>query len=211
MSQIPFIAAQTASATGNLVTQNYQYVVITAPDLTAASDPPTILQTETATTGGTLLDATTYGYKITIVTPAGETTASAEATQLTGSGGDLNVIVISFAVPAPGTSVNIYGRTSGGPWGLIGNTTTGNFTDDGSVTPGAAPPGGNTTTESVTVNIWVPDGQTPPTALDVNGNAASFATPGDMQVFFGGPTYQITKSGTVVATGVYVDFGGRVT
>lgn len=210
MSQIPFIAAQTATSTGILDTSGYQFVTITAPNLAAQTAAPTISSTSTATTGGVLIHSTTYGYKITILTPAGETTPSAESTRATGAGTDTNTVTINFAAPAAGTSVNIYGRTSGGPWGLIGNTTGTSFVDDGSVTPGAAPPGGNTTTESVTVKINMPDGQTNPTARDVNGNAASYASPGGSQVFFGGPSYVITKTGTIATAGVYVDFGGRV-
>lgn len=211
MAQIPFIKAQQAAASDTLVTQNYQIVTITAPNLAAQTAAPTISSTSTDTTGGVLVHSTTYGYKITRVTPAGETTPSAESTQATGAGTDTNTVTVNFAAFADGTT-NIYGRTSGGPWGLIGtvaaNVTT--FVDTGSVTPGAAPPGANTTAESVTVKLWVPDGQTPPTALDVNGNAATFATPGASRVFFGGPAYVIAKSGTIAVTGVYVDFGGRV-
>lgn len=202
----------TAAGSDLIVSQNYQFVTITCPNLAAQTAAPTISSTSTATTGGTLAGSTTFGYKITRSTPAGETTPSAESTRATGAGTNTNTITINFTGAAAGTSTKIYGRTSGGPWGLIGTVAAGvtSFIDDGSVSPGAAPPGANTTTESVTVKIQVPDGQTAPTALDVNGNAASFASPGASQTFFGGPGYLITKTGTIAATGVYVDFGGRV-
>jgi hypothetical protein len=212
MSQIPFLVAQTTTANGILVTGNYQFVTISCPNLATQSSAPTISSTSTATTGGTLTHSTTYGYKITTLTPAGETTPSAESTRATGAGTDTNTVTVNFTAAVAGTSTNIYGRTSGGPWGLIGNAAAGiaTFVDDGSVTPGAAPPAANTTQESVTVTINMPDGQTAPQALNVNGTALTFTASGAAQVFFGGPNYVITKTGTITATGVYVDFGGRV-
>jgi len=210
MSQIPFLTG-TAAATGILDTQNYQFVTITCPNLSAQTAAPSISSTSTDDTGGVLAALTTYGYKITRVTPAGETTPSAEATQLTGVTAT-NTVTINFTAAATGTTTNIYGRTSGGPWGLIGTVAAGitSFVDDGSVTPGAAPPGANTTAESVTVKLNVPDGQTAPSVLDVNGNAATFANPSATHVLFGGPSYVITTTGTISGAGVYVDFGGRV-
>lgn len=98
--------------------------------------------------GGTLATLT-YGYKVTTLTAAGETAASAEATvAVTGPTGSVTVTVgrVRGAI-----GYKIYGRTSGGAWGLIGQLTFGlKFVDDGSVTPGAAAPGadssGNTAT-----------------------------------------------------------------
>jgi len=195
-----------------LDTQNYQFVTITTPGLAAQTAAPTISSTATATTGGTLLHSTTYGYKITRRTPAGSTTPSAESTQATGAGTDTNTVTINFTGAATSTFTDIYGRTSGGPWGLIGTVAAGvtSFIDDGSVTPGAAPPAANTTTESVTVKLNVPDSQTAPAVLDVNGNAATFASPSATHVLFGGPSYIVTTTGTISGAGVYVDFGGRV-
>jgi hypothetical protein len=210
VSQIPFLAAQTTTANGILVTGNYQFVTVTAPNLSGETSAPTISSTATATTGGTLTHSTTYGYKTTILTPAGETTPSAESTQATGAGTDTNTVTINFAGAAAGTSTNVYGRASGGPWGLIGNAAAGvtSFVDDGSVTPGAAPPSSNTTAESMSIKINMPDGQTAPVARDVNGNTTNAAA---TCVLFGGVNYVITKTGTITATGVYVDFGARVT
>lgn len=210
MAQTAFLSGAGPSS-GILPTQNYQFVTITCPGLAAQTAAPTISSTSSATTGGTLAALTTYGYKITRSTPAGETTPSAESTQITGITAT-NTVTINFTGAAAGTSTKIYGRTSGGPWGLIGTVAAGvtSFVDDGSVTPGAAPPSSNTTAESVTVKIQVPDGQTPPVARDVNGNAASFSNPSGTQTFFGGPCYLIATTGTVSGAGVYVDFGGRV-
>jgi hypothetical protein len=212
MSQIEFLSGA-GPASGILVTQNYQNVTITCPGLAAQTAAPTISSTATATSGGILIDLTTYGYKITRVTPAGQTTPSAESVQITGVGTNTNTVTINFAAAAAGTSTNIFGRTSGGPWGLIGNVAAGvtSFVDTGTVTPGAAPPAANTTAESVTVKLQVPDGQTAPAVLDVNGNAATFASPSATHVLFGGPGYLITTTGTISGAGVYVDFGGRVT
>jgi hypothetical protein len=212
VQQIPAIASQTAAGSFLLDTSNYQFVTITCPALAAATSAPTISSTSTATTGGTLLHSTTYGYKITTVTPAGETTPSAESTRATGAGTDTNTVTVNFTAAGTGKQTRVYGRTSGGPWGLLatlGPAVT-SFVDDGSVTPGAAPPAGNTTAESATVKLYVPDGQTAPLARDVNGNTMSVTTTALSQTFFGGPTYQIDKSGTVTATGIYADFGGRV-
>jgi len=210
MAQLTFLSGA-GPASGILDTQNYQFVTITTPNLAAQTSAPTISSTSTATTGGNLTALTTYGYKITRATPAGETTPSAESTQLTGITAT-NTVTINFTAAATGTTTNIYGRTSGGPWGLIGTVAAGitSFVDDGSVTPGAAPPGANTTAESVTVKLNVPDGQTAPSVLDVNGNAATFANPSATHVLFGGPSYVITTTGTISGAGVYVDFGGRV-
>lgn len=211
MSDLPFLSGAGPSS-GILPTQNYQFVTITCPGLAAQTSAPTISSTGTATTGGTLAGSTTFGYKIVTRTPAGSTTPSAQSTQATGAGTNTNTVTINFSAAGTGKFTDIYGRTSGGPWGLIGsvNGAATSFVDDGSVTPGAAPPAANTTAESVTVQIQVPDGQTAPTARDVNGNAASFSNPSGSQTFFGGPNYLITTTGTVSGAGVYVDFGGRV-
>lgn len=211
MAQTAFLSGA-GPASGILPTQNYQFVTITCPGLAAQTSAPTISSTSTSTVGGSLTHSVTYGYKIVTRTPAGSTTPSAESTRATGAGTDTNTITINFTAAGTGKFTDIYGRTSGGPWGLIGtvNGAATSFVDDGSVTPGAAPPSSNTTTESVTVKIQVPDGQTPPVARDVNGNAASFSNPSGTQTFFGGPCYLIATTGTVSGAGVYVDFGGRV-
>lgn len=195
-----------------LPTSNYQFVTITAPNLAAQTAAPTISSSSTANTGGTLAQSTTFGYKLTIATPAGETTPSAEKTQATAAGTATNTVTLNFAAIPAGCTGKIYGRTSGGPWGLIGTAAAAatSFVDTGAATPGAAPPAGNTTTESVTVTVYMPDGQTAVTALDVNGNAASFVSPGKTQTFFGGPVYSVTTTGTISGAGVYADFGGRV-
>ena len=206
MSQLPFLHG-TAAGSQTLDTDDYQYVTITVSGLAAQTATPTITSVVSNSTGGTLPATTNFGYRITIHTPAGETTLSAEVTTVTGLV-STNSNTINFAAPAAGTEVYIYGRTAGGPWGFLGSSTTTSFVDDGSVTPGSTVPAANTTAESVTVRIAVPDGQTPPTALDVNGNAAAFTSDGS-QVFFGGPAYLITKTGTINA-GIFVDFGGRV-
>src|SRR5690242_2291672 len=106
MSQIPFLSG-TAAATDTLVTSSYQFVTITAPNLAAQTAATTISSTSTATTGGTLIHSTTYGYKITRVTPAGETTPSAESTRATGAGTDTNTVTVNFSAAPAGTSTNV--------------------------------------------------------------------------------------------------------
>lgn len=105
---------------------------------------PAAPSSSTLGSGGTLLDSTTYGYKITAVVDGTETRPSAEKTQLTGAaqGNDNTVTLDWTATPVAGaTSYRVYGRTSGGPWGLLATVTGTTYTDTGAAVPGAAAPG----------------------------------------------------------------------
>ena len=59
------------------------------------------------------------------------------------------------------------------------------------------------TTETVTVNVVLPDGVAVVSPLDVNGTAGLTAT-NPIRVFFGGPDITVTKSATAGACGVYL-------
>ncbi len=96
--------------------------------------------------GGTIV-AGTYKYQVTAVNTNGETTALAGVSITTGATGSIKG---TFTKVADDATYNVYGRVSGSV-GLIGTVgpfdgdEPGTFTDDGSVSPGAAPPSSNTT------------------------------------------------------------------
>lgn len=97
----------------------------------AAPATPTAAQ---ATTGGSMSDGA-KGYKITYYNSRGETAASAERTISVNGGGSTQKVTLTIAAkPGWADGTNVYGRASGGPWGLIGNTATTSFIDDGTVT-----------------------------------------------------------------------------
>lgn len=99
--------------------------------------------------GGTLVGAggggTTYGYKVTSIDEAGETTPTAEDTQLIGAGVANGSVTLTWDPVATATGYRVYGRTNTGPWGLLATVTAETYIDTGAVAPGAAPPGANTT------------------------------------------------------------------
>lgn len=66
------------------------------------------------------------------------------------------------------------------------------------------------TTETCSVSVSVPDGQTAVAAKDVNGTSTGLTASVLSRTFFGGPTYKLVLSATAGNCGVYVDFGGRV-
>lgn len=108
----------------------------------SAGPAPATPTSTTNTTGGSLAATTTYGYKITAIVNYAETQASAQRTQLTGATATNTVTIDWAASPVPGASAyRIYGRTQGGPWGLLaevaGSATS--YTDTGAATPGASP------------------------------------------------------------------------
>lgn len=99
----------------------------------------------TATTGGTLADAT-YSYRVTAVINGFETLPSVAKTQATSGGGTSTVTVnwttIAASAPYSGaTSFKVYGRTGGAQLLMATvNMPTTTFTDNGSVTPSGALP-----------------------------------------------------------------------
>lgn len=104
------------------------------------------VSTTTATTGGSLT-AATYGYKVTALSQWGEGLPSAQDTQVVPAGTSTNTVTVSWPAVAGAHRYRVYGRTSGGPWGLLATVTvpTLSWTDTGSVTPGAVPPSTDTT------------------------------------------------------------------
>lgn len=114
---------------------------------------PTGLATAPATTGGTLATGT-YGYRVSAVTAAGETTAATEVTAaVTGPTGS---VTVSWNEVPGALAYNVYGRTVAGelkmlPAAAAGTTTAYtvpagvlSFVDTGSITPAGALPASNT-------------------------------------------------------------------
>ena len=105
--------------------------------------------------GGSLTLLGTYGYKVTAANQYGETSASSEAT-VTLSGSDASAS-LSCTADSGAVWYRWYGRISGGPWQLIGQTTDPAFVDDGSVTPNGALPLSNTTAGPGLVGVSAPE------------------------------------------------------
>lgn len=109
----------------------------------------------TATTGGTLADAT-YSYRVSAVIGGFETAASPAKTQVTTGGGASTVTVnwttIAASAPYSGaTAFKVYGRTGGSELLMATvNMPTTTFTDTGSVSPSGALP---TVTGSVKLKL----------------------------------------------------------
>lgn len=103
------------------------------------------LSSSTATSGGTLV-AATYGYKVSALGLYGEGLPSAEKTQVVPAGTSTNTVTLTWAAVAGATGYRVYGRTSGGPWGLLATVDefTLTWTDTGAGTPGAAAPTSST-------------------------------------------------------------------
>lgn len=120
------------SGTNTIVVTNLGGALTTAPVMTAVNNAT-----------GTL-PAATYYYVATTVTSNGETTPGNAMSRVTSANQGNNTV---FAIGQGGLTVRIYRSTTGaaGSYQLIGSTT-GNsngvwgFTDNGSATPGAAPP-----------------------------------------------------------------------
>jgi len=99
-------------------------------------------------TGGSLAFNTHYYYKITAYNAVGETTASAETNQVTANdAANTHKMTLTWSQVPGATGYKIYGRSTGAELfiaGVVGETTL-TYTDDGSITPAGALPGGNTT------------------------------------------------------------------
>jgi lysophospholipase L1-like esterase len=118
------------------------------PQGTAALPVPTAPTATVVATGGTLM-AATYRYKVTGVNAGGtETTASAVGSVVISSG-TTNSVTVDIPYLEGTNAYKVYKETSdgSGTYGLVGTLPgTGppkRFTDTGSVSPGAAPPGSN--------------------------------------------------------------------
>lgn len=129
--------------------------VLTPPTGTLVAAPGT-LTPSTSTTGGTL-PAATYYYKLTALNVAGETTASAEASQVTT--GATSTVTFTYSAVSGATGYKVYRATSPGAevyLTTIGAVTT--FTDTGAITPGTAAPPASNTTGGYSRSGWVFNG-----------------------------------------------------
>lgn len=109
----------------------------------------------TATTGGTLLDLTTYYYRVAAVNAQGGTSlASTETSLETGnSTANTNTLTVKWAAVTGATSYKVYGRTTGGELFMATVTApTLQFVDTGSITPSGALP--TSATSNVTFNLY---------------------------------------------------------
>jgi hypothetical protein len=97
------------------------------PMLTAPATP----SSSTATTGGTLA-AATYSYRVTALTPYGESLPSVAKTQATT--GSTSTVTVTWSAVTNATGYRIYGRVAGVEK-LLGSTTALTFTDTGAVPP----------------------------------------------------------------------------
>lgn len=108
-----------------------------------AGAAPTAPTPTTSTSGGTLAATTTFGYKLTAIVGGVETQSSTQVTQLTGAGATNTVTLTWTGTPVTGaTAYRVYGRTQGGPWGLLTEVTSATtvYVDTGAATPGVAAP-----------------------------------------------------------------------
>jgi len=109
----------------------------------------------TATTGGTLLDLTTYYYRVAAINSAGGSSlASTETSLETGnSTANTNTLTVKWAAVAGATSYKIYGRSTGAELYMATvSAPTLQWVDTGSVTPSGALPAA--ATASVVLNLY---------------------------------------------------------
>jgi hypothetical protein len=101
----------------------------------AAPTAPTVA---VVSTGGTLA-AATYAYKVTAISAIGETLPSTASSTIVATG-TTNVMNVSWAAVPGARGYKIYGRVTGGGFGLIATlgASTLTFSDTGTVTPVAA-------------------------------------------------------------------------
>lgn len=106
---------------------------------------PVISSTSTATTGGSLANATTYSYRVSAINANGETLPSTALTRLTGASGAAHTITINWSAITGATGYKIYGRVGGAEQliATVGAVTT--YVDTGASTPSGAVPTSNTT------------------------------------------------------------------
>lgn len=153
-AQTAFMFAQSDGA-GTAAVPTAPGNVLTPPTGTACAAPGT-LTPSTSTVGGTLA-AATYYYKLTALNVAGETTASAEANQVTT--GATSTVTLTWSAVSGATGYKLYRATSTGAevyLTTLGAVTT--FTDTGAITPGTAAPPTSNTTGGYSRSGWVFNG-----------------------------------------------------
>jgi hypothetical protein len=159
----------------------------------AAPSAPTL---STATTGGSLAAATTYGVKITLVNLTGETLPSTEATKLTGAGATNSITVPTPTVGAGSTvqCYNVYSATPVGS-GWKRNNTTGcvplgtNYVIQ-TVGAGVVPPTAGTASEGMTEI----EGQGDSTIISEDSTNSPFMIFGTSNVYIHGIKFVSTQT-----------------
>ena len=109
----------------------------------------------TALTGGTLLDTTTYYYRVAAINSAGGSSqASTETSLITGnSTANTNTLTVKWAAVAGAVSYKIYGRSTGAELYMATVAApTLQWVDTGAVTPAGALP--SAATGSVVLNLY---------------------------------------------------------
>jgi hypothetical protein len=84
----------------------------------------------------------------------------------------------------------------------------GDFTLDTAAYPVVTISAALTNADTVTVSVYLPDGNTAVVAADVTGAVAGLTAAVPSRVYVGGPTYVLTST-TTADTGIYADFGSR--
>ena len=108
----------------------------------------------TATTGGTLLDNTTYYYRVAAINAQGGTSlASTETSLETGnSGANTNTLTVKWAAVTGATGYVVYGRSTGAELKMATVGAVLQFIDTGSITPSGALP--TSATSDVEFNLY---------------------------------------------------------
>ena len=108
-----------------------------------------------ANSGGTLLDTTTYYYRVAAVNAQGGTSLASTETSLTtsGTGGNKHTMTVKWLAVAGAVTYNVYGRSTGAELLMASVTApTVQWVDDGSVTPAGALP--TSATSNVTLKMY---------------------------------------------------------
>lgn len=121
--------------------------------VSGAMRPKTTMTTITPTTGasgGTVPDSTTYYFQVAAVTRDGETLASTEVSQATGSTGGINTVVLTWTASTSAYRYKIYVGTASGACVLKHVIPGFTYDANGTIT-------GSTTTTVTGVKSWVSD------------------------------------------------------
>lgn len=127
--------------------ENQQAAVLADPcgqtiDLPAVAPP--VVAAAPSNAGGTLTHAASpYDYVVTAVNANGESLPSTAVTP-TIAAGTTGSVVLTWPAISTASSYRVYGRASGSV-GLLATVTNPTYTDTGAASPGAAPPGADTT------------------------------------------------------------------
>lgn len=186
--------------------------------------PPTLTGANASATPGLLVLGTTYGFRASALSAAGESNLSPE-TLVTMLGANVTVGLTATANPSgstapngttvPGaTSINFYQGPPGGPWLLLGNTAiaanaaTASL-NTGVLVPSGAPPAGNTsiTNGGVAVSPSAPL-YTPP-ALSASISGAVLA--GRTATYTSTAPHGFLPGDAVSVAGLPAPFSGRFT